>query len=46
MDPNKVEYPCPEHNNELTTIVECVTCDKCLGCDVYATMLDEVYDMK
>lgn len=41
-----VKFPCPE-NHKHTTVNDCFTyCKKHETCDIYATMLDEVNDMK
>ena len=40
----ELKYPCIV-DDKLTTVNECMNCDKCLNCDIYATMLDEVVDM-
>lgn len=50
FDEKKVQYPCPDNKQltypKMTSIQECEKCYKHLSCDVYATMLDEVHDMK
>ena len=49
LNKTEVQYPCPNNTDEnikLTSIEECNQCSKQVQCDIYATMLDEIYDME